>query len=85
MKVDIDYSIAHEAIRKIQKKEALTEKENDVVLTILTATIGDYIPSEEELERQMRNVRLLDNINPANTNRWDNVMKDINGYESKYC
>jgi hypothetical protein len=84
MKVNVDYQIAHEAIEKFKKEETLSNKEKECILSILFASIGDLIPTKEELLSQENNINKLDRIEPSSS-IWNSVMNEINKFENKYC
>lgn len=86
MKVDVDYEMALNAIDKLNNNENLTGKEREILVEILKAVQGDYIPTREEIEQHLALMDMFNRIDiDKHTNTWNFVYDKITEYENKYC
>lgn len=85
MKVNVDYGRVHEAIEALKNKDLLTDQESAAALKVLTAVLGDYVPTWDEYKRHNSNVTRLKTMDyESNPGRWQQVADEIREFENKY-
>lgn len=86
MKVNVNYSVVHEAIDSLKANNNLKENEVEAVLQVLIAIQGVYIPTKDELERQEMRLKSLDNMDYDESTKttYDRLMEQCGLFENKY-
>jgi hypothetical protein len=85
MKVNIDYTKYHQAVRKFEAGEELTPDEKTTLVDVLNAVVGEYVPSEAEMDNHARNLQRLQTLNYAtNKDELKAVMDACREHENKY-
>ena len=85
MKVNVNYEDVHAAIEALKKGDPLTDTESAAALTVLTAVLGDYVPTWEEILQHNKRITALELIDyDLRPDRWKEVMAEISKFENKY-
>lgn len=79
----INYDLAHKSIAKLEMGTELNSSEKECVLSILQASIGQIVPSKEELKNHRKNQIALENTNPT-TAKWSKLLAKVIDFEEKY-
>ncbi|WP_036126855.1 hypothetical protein [Lysinibacillus sphaericus] len=86
MKVNVNYTEVHIAMRKMEKQSDLTADEMEAVLKVLKAVQGDYIPSKLQLDAHRQRVHLLDQIDmDAQEERFNQILEECKTFDRQYC
>lgn len=83
MKIDVDYGLFFQAMKKFTDNQKLSQEEKETLLNALNASLGRLIPTEDEFEEYKRNHRLLESLKP-NTKSWDKAFMKCMKFEEKY-
>ncbi|MFS0815560.1 hypothetical protein ABC382_01130 [Lysinibacillus sp. 1P01SD] len=85
MKVDVNYEVIFDAIKKMESQETLTANENDAVLKVLKAVQGDYIPTQLEFDSQKNRLSILDNLDmDKEPTRFNRLLDECRVFENQY-
>ena len=92
MKTNTDYEIALMLIDKLETAlkyhqdccPPITMTEMQLILDILTAVQGDYIPTETEFKEQKYRIKELDRENLSHE-EYALILEKCSEYENKYC
>lgn len=86
MKVDVDYTVLHEGIRKLRQKGELTDPERDALLKLIVAAEDDYYPNELALAQQKHRVEALNSMDyDDNPERFKRILDNCTDFENQYC
>lgn len=86
MKIHADYRKVLALKQQVDNHDytRFTPEETAILRQILAAAEGDIFPSQEELERQEMNVKLLERLDP-DSDAWKRIMAECTEFENKYC
>ncbi|WP_066500019.1 hypothetical protein [Abyssisolibacter fermentans] len=85
MKIDVDYEVLHNAIRKFRNGQELSDIEKKSLLILISATQDDYYPNEHEYNKQIERVRILKNLDyDKNRKKWNRIMEQCTIFENEY-
>lgn len=85
MKVDVDYALVFAAMEKLRGFENLTSYDKQILLTVLEAVQGDYIPTPEALVEHINNIKRLNNMDPAQQPEvFDRIFQKCIEFDNQY-